>query len=279
MQDKGTLYIVATPIGNLEDMTIRSVNILKEVDLIAAEDTRQTFKLLNHLGIKKHMESYYEHNKEEKGIYLISLLNEGKNIALVSDAGTPGISDPGELLIAQAVEAGIKVTMAPGAAAFVMGLILSGLSTSRFVFEGFLPMNKRGRRERLAQLKNETRTIIFYEAPHKLIYTLKDLQSSFGNRRISLARELTKKFEEVIRTDIDSAVIHFEEKAPRGEFVLILEGLKVSEIEETNEWEEVDVKTHVQMYIDQGMEKMEAIKKVAKDRSLNKRDVYKMILE
>lgn len=277
-KSKGILYIVATPIGNLEDMTVRAVNILREVDLIAAEDTRQTLKLLNHFNIKKHMESYFEHNKEEKGKFLVNLLLEGKSIALVSDAGTPGISDPGELLIAQAVAEGITVTMAPGAAAFVMGLILSGLPTSRFVFEGFLPMNKRGRKERLEELMYETRTIIFYEAPHKLKYTLKDLQETFGNRKLSLARELTKKFEEVIRTDILGAIEHFDAIPPKGEFVLVMEGADKKDKQEDEFWQEMDIAEHVEFYVSQGEEKMDAIKKVAKDRGMNKRDVYKELI-
>lgn len=277
--EKGTLFIVATPIGNLEDITLRALNILKEVDLIAAEDTRQTLKLLNHFAIKKHMESYFEHNKEEKGKYLISLLLQGKSIALVSDAGTPGISDPGELLVKQAVESGINVTMAPGAVAFIMGVVISGFSTGRFVFEGFLPMNKRGRKERLNQLKNETRTMVFYEAPHKLKYTLKDLCEVFGDRKICFARELTKKYEEFYRTTLTEAINHYEENTPKGEFVLILEGAENVIDEKESEWDKVDINDHVEMYIKEGMDKMSAIKKAAKDRGLNKREVYSQILD
>jgi len=207
---------VATPIGNLEDITLRALRILKEADIIAAEDTRQTLKLLNHFGIRNTLVSYYEHNKAEKGNYLVSRLLEGKNVALVSDAGTPGISDPGEDLVRLAVSKGIPVTMVPGPAAVIAGIVLSGLPSGRFVFEGFLPVNKRVRRERLGSISRETRTMVFYEAPHKLIHTLKDLRDLLGNRRIVIARELTKKFEEVWRTTLDEAVARYENEPPKG---------------------------------------------------------------
>lgn len=281
MSEKGTLYLVATPIGNLEDMTLRAIRILGEVDLIAAEDTRQTLKLLNHLHINKSLTSYYEHNKVEKGNYLIRQLEEGKNIALVSDAGSPGISDPGEDLVKLAIQNGIQVTMIPGAVAAITGLVISGLPTGRFVFEGFLPMNKRSRKERIQSLKNEVRTIIFYEAPHKLSYTLKDLYEGLGDRNIVLARELTKRFEEVIRCSLSTAIEKYEETAPKGEFVLMVEGASEEALrqKEVNRWEAISLKEHVEMYMDKGMNKKDAMKKVAEDRGISKRDVYGSLLE
>lgn len=272
----GYLYLVATPIGNLEDITYRAVRILNEVDLIAAEDTRQTLKLLNHLNISKPMTSYYEHNKVEKGNHLIAQLLEGKNIALVSDAGTPGISDPGEDLVKLAQKNGIKVSPIPGPVAAVSGLIISGLPTGRFVFEGFLPMNKRSRKERIASLINETRTIIFYEAPHKLLYTLKDLLEIMGDRNIVLTRELTKRFEEVKRCTIKEAVEFYEKEPPKGEFVLIVEGQSESLLieQEHHKWDEISIKEHVNMYVNEGMAKKDAMKKVATERGISKRDVY-----
>lgn len=277
---KGTLYLVATPIGNLEDMTLRAIRILGEADLIAAEDTRQTLKLLNHLGLKKTLVSYYEHNKVEKGNYLIGQLLEGKNIALVSDAGTPGISDPGEDLVRLAIEQDIPVTAVPGPAALITALVVSGLPSGRFVFEGFLPMNKRSRAERIQSIREETRTLVFYEAPHKLPYTLKDLRAVLGNRRIVLARELTKKFEEFIRCTLDEAIERYENESPRGEYVLMVEGADAGELEEAKRlhWEEMSLEEHVQMYMAQGMDKKEAMKKVADDRGISKRDVYNGLL-
>ena len=280
MEKTGTLYLVATPIGNLEDITLRALRILKEADIIAAEDTRQTLKLLNHFGIRNTLVSYYEHNKAEKGNYLISRLLEGKNVALVSDAGTPGISDPGEDLVRLAVSKGIPVTMVPGPAAVIAGIVLSGLPSGRFVFEGFLPVNKRVRRERLGSISRETRTMVFYEAPHKLIHTLKDLRDLLGNRRIVIARELTKKFEEVWRTTLDEAVARYENEPPKGEFVIVLEGADERGLyeEEIKSWEEVSIEEHVRMYMDSGLDRKEAMKKVAEDRGISKRDVYNNLL-
>ena len=280
MEKTGTLYLVATPIGNLEDITLRALRILKEADIIAAEDTRQTLKLLNHFGIRNTLVSYYEHNKAEKGNYLVSRLLEGKNVALVSDAGTPGISDPGEDLVRLAVSKGIPVTMVPGPAAVIAGIVLSGLPSGRFVFEGFLPMNKRVRRERLGSISRETRTMVFYEAPHKLIHTLKDLRDLLGNRRIVIARELTKKFEEVWRTTLDEAVARYENEPPKGEFVIVLEGADERGLyeEEIKSWEEVSIEEHVRMYMDSGLDRKEAMKKVAEDRGISKRDVYNNLL-
>ena len=280
MENTGTLYLVATPIGNLEDITLRALRILREADIIAAEDTRQTLKLLNHFGIRNTLVSYYEHNKAEKGNYLISRLLEGKNIALVSDAGTPGISDPGEDLVRLAVSKGIPVTMVPGPAAVIAGVVLSGLPSGRFVFEGFLPMNKRVRRERLGSISRETRTMVFYEAPHKLIHTLKDLRDLLGNRRIAIARELTKKFEEVWRTTLDEAIARYGNEPPKGEFVIILEGADEHGLheEEIKSWEEVSIEEHVRMYMDSGLDRKEAMKKVSEDRGISKRDVYNSLL-
>mgnify|MGYP000844601820 CR=1 FL=1 len=281
LEEKGTLYLVATPIGNLEDITLRALRILKEVDLIAAEDTRHTIKLLNHYEIKKPLTSYYEHNKTGKGNYLIEQLLEGKNIVLVSDAGTPGISDPGEDLVKLAIDNNITVTMVPGPVAAITGLVLSGLPTGRFVFEGFLPMNKRARRERIESLKVEIRTIILYEAPHKLVYTLKDLYNILGERKIVFARELTKKFEELMRCNLSEGIKHFEEEKPRGEYVIILQGVEEDNIinQASRLWEETDIKEHMEICLIQGLNKKEAMKKVANDRGMSRRDVYNKLLE
>jgi 16S rRNA (cytidine1402-2'-O)-methyltransferase len=281
LNKSGTLYLVATPIGNLEDITLRALRVLREVDVIAAEDTRQTIKLLNHYEIKNTLVSYHEHNKNEKGKTLIGELLAGKNIALVSDAGCPGISDPGEDLVRLAVEHGIPLTMIPGPAAAITGLVLSGLPCGRFSFEGFLPMNKRMRSDRLKSIKEDTRTLVFYEAPHKLLHTLRDLKEAFGNRKISLARELTKKFEEIIRTTLDEAIRKYEKESPKGEFVLILEGADERLLEENriNSWLEISLQEHVRRYTDSGLNKKEAMKRVAEDRGLSKRDVYNSLLE
>lgn len=281
MNSCGTIYLVATPIGNLEDISMRAVRTLGEVDIIAAEDTRQTLKLLNHLNIKKPLVSYYEHNKFEKGSYLIEQLLSGKNIALVSDAGCPGISDPGEDMVRLAVENNIPVTMIPGAAALITGVVLSGLPAGRFAFEGFLPMNKRSRKERILSLKQETRTIIFYEAPHKLLYTLKDLLQGLGNRRIALARELTKLHEEVVRCTLEEAVQKYEAEAPRGEFVVVVEGIDENVVREEAEkkWDELSIEEHLDLYVKNGMDRKEAIKKIALDRGMSKRDVYNSLLK
>lgn len=279
--EKGTLYLVATPIGNLQDITLRAINTLKEVELIAAEDTRQTIKLLNHFEIKKPLVSYYEHNKIVKGNYLIEQLQQGKDIALVSDAGTPGISDPGEDLVKLCIENDIKVTMIPGPVAAITGMVISGIPTGRFVFEGFLPMNKRTRQERLKQLKDETRTIIFYEAPHKLPYTLKDMYNAWGDRRIALARELTKRYEEVIRCSLFEAMERFQAESPKGEFVVIIEGQDEEVLQEIekDKYSDITIEEHVEKYIKEGLTKKEAIKKVAEDRGINKRDVYNLVMK
>ncbi len=273
--DKGTLYLVATPIGNLEDITLRGVRTLTQADFIAAEDTRVTAKLLNHLGISKPMVSYYEHNLRERGMLIISRILAGEVCALVSDAGSPCVSDPGEDLVRLAVEHGIDVYVIPGACAAVSALSLSGLCTSRFCFEGFLTVGKSGREERLNALKNEQRTIILYEAPHKLMRTLSDLLDALGNRRISVARELTKLHEEVIRTDINGAIEHFTEITPRGELVLVVEG--APELEAAVISLECAVE-RVHELAGEGMALSQAAKLAAKETGYPKSELYKLAL-
>ena len=272
----GTLYLCATPIGNLSDVSARLIEALNNADLIAAEDTRVTIKLLNHFNIKKPLTSYHEHNKAEKGKYIISLLKEGKNIVLVSDAGTPAISDPGEDLVKLCIENDINITSVPGCVAAINALILSGFSTKRFSFEGFLSVNKRHRREHLESLKNDTHTLIFYEAPHKLVYTLEDMSEFFGkNRKIALARELTKLHEEVIRLTLGEASEKFREEKPRGEYVIIVEGKQdTDKVQEQYWWSDFTVREHVDEYIKKGMSSKDAIKAVALDRQTQKREIY-----
>lgn len=274
----GVLYLCATPIGNLEDITLRCIRILKEADMIAAEDTRQTIKLLNHYEIRKPLISYHEHNKFEKGIEIIELLKSGKNIALVSDAGMPAISDPGEELVKLCIENDIDIIPIPGPTASLTALIVSGFSTSRFCYEGFLPTNKKERRERLQKLSAEARTIIIYEAPHRLTDTLNDIREHFGERRISISREITKKFEETVRTNLSDAIRIFGERKVKGEFVLVIEGINEKELIdiELKKWDNISVEEHIRMYMRQGTDKKEAIKKVAEDRKLPKKEVYKI---
>lgn len=274
--EQGKLYLCATPIGNLGDITYRCVEVLKSVDMIAAEDTRHTLGLLNHLGIEKPMTSYFEHNRREKGEYLVSEMKSGKSIALVSDAGTPAISDPGEDLVRLCAQRGITVVPIPGAVAGINALISSGLSTGRFTFEGFLTVNKRGRSEMLDSLRDEERTMIFYEAPHKLMSTLRDMYASFGERRICLCREITKIHEEFFRTTFSEAISHYEKNPPRGEFVLVIEGRSRQELEEEQrkQWENMSVEEHIKIYTDKGMAEKEALRAVAKDRGVSKRDIY-----
>ncbi len=277
----GTLYLCATPIGNLEDMTLRVLRVLKEVDVIAAEDTRNSIKLLNHFDIHTPMTSYHEFNKIEKAHQLVEQLLQGKNIALITDAGTPGISDPGEELVKIAYEAGVKVTSLPGASAVVTALTLSGLSTRRFAFEAFLPKDKKLRKAVLEEMNRETRTIVMYEAPHHLKATLKELFAALGDRKITLCRELTKKFEEADRTRISEAIAYYEEHDPRGEYVLVIEGRDRKELEEEEQkaWEKMSLQEHMELYENQGIAHKEAMKLVAKDRGISKRDVYKQLLE
>ncbi len=277
----GILYLCATPIGNLEDITFRVVRTLKEVDLIAAEDTRHSIKLLNHFEIKTPMTSYHEFNKVEKARYLVEQLLSGQNIALITDAGTPGISDPGEELVKQAYEAGVEVTSLPGACAAVTALTLSGLSTRRFCFEAFLPQDKKELQRILKELGTETRTIILYEAPHRLTKTLKELYGALGNRKITVIKELTKKYEKAWVTTLEEACQTFGLQDPKGEFVLVMEGRSVQEMveEKQEQWERIDINEHMKIYLDKGLDKKEAMKAVAKDRGVSKRDIYQSLLD
>lgn len=277
----GTLYLCATPIGNLEDMTFRCVRVLKEADLIAAEDTRGSIKLLNHFEIKTPMTSYHEYNKIEKGRKLVERLLGGEDIALITDAGTPGISDPGEELVRMCHEAGITVTAVPGAAACVTALTISGLSTRRFAFEAFLPADKKERQRVLERLKDETRTMVIYEAPHRLIRTLGALKEVLGDRQAAICKELTKRHETVFRATLCEAIAYYEEHEPRGEYVLIIEGKSREEIlkEERAQWGELSLSEHMELYLKKGQSKKDAMKQVAKDRGIGKREVYQMLLE
>lgn len=274
----GKLYICPTPIGNLEDMTYRTIRILNEVDLIAAEDTRHSIKLLNHFEISKPLTSYHEHNKDSKGGYLINKLLEGENIALISDAGMPGISDPGEDIIKQAIEHNIDIEVLPGATASITALVGSGLETAKFAFEGFLDRDKKVRRNQLEELKEERRTIIFYASPHRLKDTLKDMLKVLGNRRIAVNREITKKYQEIIREDIETVINIFNEKEVKGEFVLIVEGFK-GEKTVQNSYEDLTEREYVITLMENGMDKKDAIKTVCKDRKLKKDVVYKQVLD
>ncbi|MEG2305044.1 MAG: 16S rRNA (cytidine(1402)-2'-O)-methyltransferase [Lachnospiraceae bacterium] len=276
----GILYLCATPIGNLEDMTFRAVRILKEVDIIAAEDTRNSIKLLNHFEIHTPMTSYHEYNKIEKGRKLVEKLQEGLQVALITDAGTPGISDPGEELVKMCYEAGIEVTSIPGPAACIVALTLSGLSTRRFVFEAFLPSDKKEKQAILKELIDETRTIVLYEAPHRLVRTLKELRENLGNRNITVCRELTKRYETAFLTTTEDAIAYYEIHEPRGECVIVIEGRSRQELQEEAkaQWLEMDIKEHLGRYMQQGMDRKEAMKKVAIDRGIRKREVYQALL-
>ena len=277
----GKLYLCATPIGNLEDITLRVLRTLKEVDLIAAEDTRNSIKLLNHFDIKTPMTSYHEYNKVEKAYTLIDKMRSGVNVALITDAGTPGISDPGEVLVAMCYEAGIEVTSLPGPAACITALTLSGLSTRRFAFEAFLPPDKKERKAILEELKSETRTIILYEAPHHLVGTLEELYETLGNRRMTLCRELTKKHETAFCSTIKDLLDFYQDQKPLGECVLVIEGKSREEIreEEKTAWEEMSISQHMEVYEKQGIARKEAMKLVAKDRGVTKREIYQALLE
>lgn len=272
----GILYLVATPIGNLEDMTYRAVRILKEADIIAAEDTRNSIKLLNHFEISTPMTSYHEFNKYDKADYLIGRLSDGQNIALITDAGTPGISDPGEVLVEKCFNAGITVVPVPGACAAVNALIASGQPTRRFAFEAFLPADKKERKAVLESLKDETRTIIVYEAPHRLVKTLKELMENLGDRSLTLCKELTKKHESFIKTTFAEALLMYENEEPRGEFVLVIRGKSAEEIlqDKAAAWENISVTEQVSRYEAEGMTRKEAIKKTAEERGVPKREVY-----
>lgn len=276
----GTLFLCATPIGNLNDMTPRVVDTLREADIIAAEDTRNSIKLLNYFEIRTPMTSYHEYNKVEKADQIISWMQTGKNIALITDAGTPAISDPGEVLVKKCIEAGIPVTSLPGCCACITALTLSGLSTRRFCFEGFLPTDKKEKKFVLEELQKETRTIILYEAPHHLKRTLSELYGILGERHITLCRELTKRFETVFPTTLNGAIKFYEENEPKGEYVLVIEGLDRNRVEKDRrkEWEKLSVNEHMKFYEDQGIDHKEAMKKVAADRGVSKRDIYQALL-
>lgn len=279
----GTLYLCATPIGNLGDMTFRVLDTLKQVDLIAAEDTRNSIKLLNHFDIHTEMTSYHEYNKYDKAQYLIEQMQQGKDVALITDAGTPAISDPGEVLVAECHKVGVHVTSLPGPAACITALTLSGLSTRRFCFEGFLPSSddKKARKRILEDLKTESRTTILYEAPHHLRAVLDDLYEALGDRKVSICRELTKKFEEVNVTTLAQAIAFYKENEPRGEYVLVLEGKSLEEQEEEKRrsWNEMSIENHMKYYEDEGFSHKDAMKKVAADRGVGKREIYQALLE
>lgn len=280
MNMAGKLYLCATPIGNLEDITFRVIRTLKEADVIAAEDTRNSIKLLNHFEIKTPLTSYHEFNKYDKAKVLVNRMLEGENVALITDAGTPGISDPGEELVKQCYEAGIEVTSLPGAAACITALTISGLSTRRFAFEAFLPNDKKEKAAILEELKTETRTIIIYEAPHRLKKTIAELYAALGNRRMTAVKELTKLHENVFVTNFKEALAYYEENEPRGEYVLVIEGKKIEELKKEKEasFKEMDINEHMKLYMDKGMDKKEAMKAVAVDRGIPKREVYKTLL-
>ncbi len=277
----GKLYLCATPIGNLEDITFRVLRTLKEVDLIAAEDTRNSIKLLNHFEIKTPMTSYHEYNKIEKAYKLVEKLQEGKNIALITDAGTPGISDPGEELVRICYENGIEVTSLPGPAACITALTISGLPTRRFAFEAFLPRDKKERARVLEELAQESRTMIVYEAPHHLLKTLKELYEVLGNRELTVCKELTKRYENATKTTFKDAIRFYEDNEPKGEYVLVISGktFETKEQEAREAWESLSVEEHMAHYEDSGMERKEAMKQVAKDRGISKRDVYQALLK
>ena len=278
----GELYLCATPIGNLEDMTFRCIRVLKEADVIAAEDTRNSIKLLNHFEIKTPMTSYHEFNKVEKARVLVDKLLKGETVALITDAGTPGISDPGEELVRQCIEAGIKVTPVPGAAACINALIMSGMPTRRFCFEAFLPSDKKEKADVLEQLKVEQRTIIIYEAPHRLLRTLTELESALGGmRKIAVCKELTKRHETVYRDTISGALGYYTANEPKGEYVLVIEGRSPKELleEKRAAWDDMSIEEHFNMYVSQGMDKKDAMKLVAKDRGVSKRDIYNALLD
>ena len=276
----GTLFLCATPIGNLEDITLRVIRTLKEADLIAAEDTRNSIRLLNHFDIHTPMTSYHEYNKIEKGRQLVERLLEGKNIALITDAGTPGISDPGEELVKMCLEAGITVTSLPGPCACITALTISGLPTRRFAFEAFLPSEKKERRRILEELERETRTIILYEAPHRLVKTLEELLEILGDRRMTLCRELTKKHEEGFASTLSQVLELYRQKEPLGECVLVIEGKDRREIlaEEREAWEDISIEEHVKLYEEKGSSRKEAMKLAARDRGMTRRDIYQYLL-
>ena len=276
----GTLYLCATPIGNLKDITERVLETLRTVDIIAAEDTRNSLKLLTHFDIKVPLTSYHEYNKYDKANELIDKMLQGKNVALITDAGTPAISDPGEVIARMCREAGIRVTSLPGACAMITALSMSGISSRRFCFEGFLPPDKKIRKEILTELENESRTIIIYESPHHLVATLKELNEHLHNRNLAICRELTKKFEEVRYMFLEEAIRYYENADIKGEFVLVIEGMDRNELKSRaeDEWKSMDLKSHMEVYEKMGLDRKECMKRVAKDRGITKRDVYEQLL-
>lgn len=277
----GKIYLVPTPIGNLGDITLRALEVLKSVDLIAAEDTRQSLKLLNHFNIKKSLISYHKHNEQGKSEELIDRVRNGENIAVISDAGTPGISDPGSIVLKKCIENEIDVEVLPGATAFTTAIIYSGLDTSAFIFRGFLPRENKEKKEFVESLKDRRETIIFYESPYRVIDTLTFLKENFGNRNIAVCRELTKLHEEIYRGSLEEAICYFNDNIPKGEFVLVLQGKSLEEIRNENvaKWEDMSIKDHIIYFINQGMSKKDAIKQVSKDRELPKSEVYKHSIE
>lgn len=277
----GKLYLCATPIGNLEDITFRVLRTLKEVDIIGAEDTRNSIKLLNYFQIDTPMTSYHEYNKIDKAEYLVGLMMQGKNVALITDAGTPGISDPGEELVKQCIEAGIEVTSLPGPAACVTALTMSGLPTRRFCFEAFLPQDKKDRKAILEELKEESRTIIIYEAPHRLLKTLAEIKDVLGNRKISICKELTKRYENMSQGYIEEFIGLYTDEQPRGEYVLVIEGKNISQKqkEKWQEWNNITIEEHIKIYTEKGVSEKEAVKLVAKDRGVPKREIYNYMVE
>jgi 16S rRNA (cytidine1402-2'-O)-methyltransferase len=277
----GKLYLVPTPIGNLKDITLRALEVLNAVDVIAAEDTRQSLKLLNHFNIKKSLISYHQHNEQGRSEHIVEKLKSGLNVAIISDAGTPGISDPGSVIAAKCIQEGISFEVLPGATAITTALVYSGLDTTKFLFRGFLPRENKDRRPILEELKPRTETLIFYEAPHRLLDTLEFLKESLGNRNISICRELTKLHEEILRLNLEESISHYRENSPRGEYVLVVEGKREEEIEQEKKakWEHLSIEEHIKRYIEEGLSKKDALKKVAKDRNLPKSEIYKYSLD
>ena len=273
----GKLYLVPTPIGNLKDITLRALEVLQEVDIVAAEDTRQSLKLLNHFNIKKTLISYHQHNEQGKSENIIEQIKEGKNIAIISDAGTPGISDPGSVIVLKCIEQNIAFEVLPGATAITTALVYSGLDTTKFIFRGFLPRENKERKPIIDDLINRTETLILYESPHRLLNTLEFLYENVGNRKISMCRELTKLYEEIIRLNLNEAIEYYRQNSPRGEYVLVIEGKSKQEIdkEEKAKWDKLTIEEHIQKYMDEGINKKDAMKKVAKDRDMSKSEIYK----
>ena len=273
----GKLYLVPTPIGNLKDITLRALEVLQEVDIVAAEDTRQSLKLLNHFNIKKTLISYHQHNEQGKSENIIERIKEGKNIAIISDAGTPGISDPGSVLVLKCIEQNIEFQVLPGATAITTALVYSGLDTTKFIFRGFLPRENKERKPIIDDLINRTETLILYESPHRLLNTLEFLYENVGNRKISMCRELTKLYEEIIRLNLNEAIEYYRRNSPRGEYVLVIEGKSKEAVdkEEKAKWDKLTIEEHIQKYMEEGINKKDAMKKVAKDRDMSKSEIYK----